>query len=261
VFSVAAEAYDSYMGRFSNPLAPLFGDFALVDAGQRALDVGAGPGALTGELVRRLGPSSVVAADPSEPFVGAVRERHPGVEVVLAPAERLPFTDGEFDATLAQLVVHFMEDPVAGLGEMARVTHAGGLVAACVWDHAGGGGPLSRFWDLARELDPEVEDESRLAGAREGHLAELLEAVGLNDVDEAALSVTVEHESFDEWWEPFTFGVGPGGAYLSSLAPDERARLREHCRASYPEGPFAQTARAWAARGRVPTADRQPAGA
>jgi SAM-dependent methyltransferase len=254
VFSVAAEAYDSYMGRFSVPLAPLFADFALVATGQRALDVGAGPGALTGELVRRLGPSAVVAVDPSEPFVAAARERNPGVEVRLAPAERLPFPDREFDATLAQLVVHFMGDPVAGLAEMARVTRAGGLVAACVWDHGGDGGPLSGFWDLARELDPEIEDESRLAGSREGHLAELLDGIGLDEVESDTLSVTVEHASFDDWWKPFTFGVGPGGAYLASLAPDERARLQEHSRVSYPEGPFAQTARAWAARGRVPSA-------
>lgn len=251
MFSVAAEAYDSYMGRYSIPLAPLFGDFAGVGAGQRVLDVGCGPGALTGELVRRLGPSAVSAVDPSEPFAEAVRERHPGVEVRLAPAERLPFPDDAFDASLAQLVVHFMDDPVAGLGEMARVTRPGGVVAACVWDHAGDGGPLSRFWDLARELDPEVHDESGLAGAREGHLAELLRELELDDVEETALSVDVEHASFDEWWKPFTFGVGPGGAYLSSLEPEQQARLREHCRAAYPEGPFVLTARAWAASARA----------
>ena len=66
-----------------------------------------------------------------------------------------------------------MTDPVAGLREMARVTREDGVVAACVWDHAGGRGPLSLFWQAARELDPDVEDESQLAGAREGHLGRL----------------------------------------------------------------------------------------
>ena len=125
-FVVAAEAYDRFMGRYSVPLAPVFADFAGVAEGQRVLDVGCGPGALTAELVRRLGPASVTAVDPSEPFVAAARERHPEVQVERASAEDLPFPDGTFDAALAQLVVHFMTDPVAGLREMARVTREDG---------------------------------------------------------------------------------------------------------------------------------------
>lgn len=251
MFDVAAEAYDRYMGRYSIPLAPGFADFAGVEAGQRVLDVGCGPGALTGELVARLGAPSVTAADPSEPFVAAARSRHPGVEVVEAPAEDLPFPDATFDRALAQLVVHFMVDPVAGLQEMARVTRPGGVVAACVWDHGGGGGPLSTFWDAARELDPKVRDESELAGAREGHLAELLREIGLSEVEETRLSVHVEHESFDEWWQPSTLGVGPGGSYIASLPADHAARLREICRTHFPDGPFTISASAWAARGRA----------
>lgn len=249
MFSVAAEAYDRFMGRYSMPLAPRFGEFAGVAAEQRVLDVGCGPGALTTELVRRLGPSAVSAVDPSEPFVAAARERHPGVDVRHGSAEELPFPDGGFDASLAQLVVHFMADPVRGLGEMARVTRPGGVVAACVWDHAGGEGPLSPFWAAARELDPEVEDESDLAGTRRGHLGELFREAGLQEVEETALSVSVEHGSFDAWWEPLTFGVGPAGAYLSQLDPERQARLRELCREALPEGSL--TARAWAARGRA----------
>lgn len=251
MFAVAAEAYDRFMGRYSTPLAPKLADFAGVRPDQRVLDVGCGPGALTAELVRRLGASAVTAVDPSEPFVAAAQDRNPGVEVRHAVAEQLPFPDDAFDATLAQLVVHFMTDPVAGLREMARVTTAGGGVATCVWDHAGGGGPLSRFWDAARELDTDVQDESRLAGAREGHLGELFREAGLRKVEEGELSVTVGHASFEEWWEPFTLGVGPAGDYVAGLDPDGQARLRELCRGSFPAGDFSVTARAWAARGRA----------
>src|SRR4249919_3183291 len=169
-FDVAAEAYDRFMGRYSVLLAPQLADLARVRPGQRVLDVGCGPGALTAELVRQLGASSVAAADPSEPFVQAVRARHPGVEVVQAPAEHLPFDDGSFDAALAQLVVHFMADPVAGLREMARVTRPDGVIAGCVWDHGGNGGPLNDFWEAVREIDPTAHDESDLAGVREGQL-------------------------------------------------------------------------------------------
>lgn len=236
------------MGRYSGPLAPEFADFAGVENGQTVVDVGCGPGALTSELVARVGTAAVTAVDPSEPFVEAARERHPGVRVERAPAEQLPFPGDEFDVALAQLVVHFMADPVAGLREMGRVTRPGGVVAACVWDHAGGGGPLSVFWEAAHALDPDVPDESRLAGSREGHLAELLGEAGLHDVEDGAVSVDVEHTSFEEWWEPFTLGVGPAGAYVARLDAERQAALREQCRDLLPEPPFVASARAWAAR-------------
>ena len=248
-FEVAAESYDRFMGRYSVQLSAGLADLARVAAGQRALDVGCGPGALTGELVVRLGAENVAAVDPSEPFVAAARERHPGVDVRLAPAEQLPHEDDAFDATLAQLVVHFMADAVAGIREMARVTRPGGAVAASVWDMAGGRAPISPFWEAARQLNPRAEDESGLAGARTGHLAELFEAAGLRDVEEAELSASVAYETFEEWWHPYTLGVGPAGAYATSLGEDEQSALRERCRELLPDAPFTLTATAWAARG------------
>ena len=145
-FDVSADAYMRFIGRYSEPLAVLFADLAEVGPGQRVLDVGCGPGALTAELVRRAGARAVSAVEPSGSFVAAVRERLPGVDVRQSAAERLPFADDAFDAAMAQLVVHFMADPVLGLREMGRVTRPGGAVAACVWDHAG------RLWPAHRVL-------------------------------------------------------------------------------------------------------------
>jgi SAM-dependent methyltransferase len=250
-FAVRADYYDRFMGRYSVQLGPQLADFAGVAPGQRVLDVGCGPGALTGELVERLGAGAVAAVDPSEPFVAAARERHPGVDVRQASAEQLPFADGAFDAALAQLVVHFMSDPVAGLREMARVTRRGGVVAACVWDHAGGRGPLTPLWEAAHQLDPDVEDESRLAGAREGHLVELFAAGGLRDVENDVVVASVEYASFEDWWQPFELGVGPAGAYVARLDGDRRTALRDRCRELLGEAPFTVHARAWAARGVV----------
>jgi len=247
-FDVAADSYDRFMGRYSVRLAAGLADLGGVHAGQRVLDVGCGPGALTAELVRRLGPDDVAAVDPSEPFVAAARARHPGVDVRISTAEDLPYADGTFDVTLAQLVVHFMTDPVAGLAEMTRVTRADGVVAACVWDLAGGRAPHSPFWRAARDLDAGAQDESALPGARAGHLAELFEAAGLRRIDEAELAASVDHATFDDWWEPFTLGVGPAGAYARSRSGDERAALRERCRQLLPEAPFTLRAFAWAAR-------------
>src|SRR6476659_11031530 len=117
-FNVGADAYDSFMGQYSSQLSAQLAELADIKTGQRVIDVGCGPGALTTELVERLGASNVAAVDPSESVVAAARERHPGVDVQESPAETLPFADGTFDAALAQLVVHFMADPVQGLSEM-----------------------------------------------------------------------------------------------------------------------------------------------
>lgn len=248
-FSVSADAYDRFMGRYSSQLSHQLADLAVVVAGQRVLDVGCGPGALTAELVKRVGAEAVSAVDPSESFIAALRERFPAVEVKRGSAEALPFSDGTFDATLAQLVVHFMTDPVGGLTEMRRVTLPGGVVAACVWDHADGRGPLGPFWEAARQLDPNLVDESNLPGVRQGHLAELFRAAGLRDVDETTVTATTEHATIEDWWEPFTLGVGPAGAFVARLAPDQQAQLRDLCRDLLPEPPFVLTARAWAVRG------------
>ena len=191
------------------------------------------------------------AVDPSEPFVAAVQERHPEITVRRAAAEHLPFGGDEFDAALAQLVVHFMTDPVVGIREMGRVTRSGGVVAACVWDFAGGRAPLSLFWRAANQLDPDVVDEAEMAGAREGHLAQLFRAAGLGQIEETSLSISAEHSTFEEWWEPYTLGVGPAGAHVAGLDEAQRTELRELCRSELPAAPFVVTANAWAARGIV----------
>jgi SAM-dependent methyltransferase len=174
------------------------------------------------------------------------------VDIRRAAVERLPFPDDVFDYAFAQLVVHFMDDPVAGLREMARVTRHGGVVAACVWDHAGGGSPLTAFWRAVLDLDPHARDESALAGAREGHLAELFAAAGLRDIESTALTVRSSFANFDEWWEPFTLGVGPAGNYVQGLDAGRRDALRDRCAAQLPGlGPIDIVASAWTAVGRA----------
>jgi SAM-dependent methyltransferase len=249
MFDVATAAYDSFMGRWSRLLAPPFAGMAGVAAGMRVLDVGCGTGVLTAELVRRAGAGGVVAVDPSPSFVAAAASRFPDIEVRNAPAEQLPFPDHTFDAALAQLVVHFMADPVAGLAEMRRVTRAGGVVAACAWDYAGDRGPLGIFWGAARAVRPDVHDESRLAGTREGHLVELLEAAGLVRITQSVLAVSIDHPTFDAWWEPFTLGAGPAGAFVAGLTTDEREHLRTECRHRLGDGPIRVAPAAWAACG------------
>lgn len=252
-FAAPAEQYDRFMGRYSGPLGVALADAAGVGPGMRVLDVGCGPGALTGELVRRVGAERVAAIDPAAQFAAVCGERHPGADVRVGGAETLPWEDGSFDVALACLVLLFMSDPVQGVREMVRVTRPGGTVAACVWDTATGGMAMFRtFWDAARTIDPDVEGERAMPGTAEGDIAARLEAAGLQDVGGDPLVVRVEYAGFDDFWEPFTYGIGPAGGYLLGLPAAHQDELRAACRASLPDGPFGLDARAWFARGTVP---------
>jgi SAM-dependent methyltransferase len=256
-FRASADAYDRHVGRYGPQLAAALIDFARVEADMRALDVGCGPGALTTALAERLGADAVSAADPSEPFVQACRDRLPGVAVVVAGAEDLPFGDDAFDATLSQLVVNFMRDAEQGVREMARVTRPGGLVASCVWDYAGEMTLLRAFWDAAREVDvgrAAVADEGVvMSWCGEGDLEELWRRVGLGDVRFGPLVVRASYSGFEDLWAPLPTGVAPSGAFCKSLDEERRAALHDAYRRRLGVGdePFELTARAWAVAGRV----------
>gem|GEM_PF-434534 len=223
------------------------------------MDVGCGPGALTAQLVERLGADAVSAIDPSPSFVAASRARFPEVDVQFGVAEHLPFPDDCFDLALAQLVVHFMTDAVSGLLEMARVTRPGGVVAACVWDHAGDRSPLSTFWRAVHDTDPGARDEAELAGAREGHLAELCEAASWIHLEQTTLTVKVRFATFADSWEPFSLGVGPAGCYVTQLDDRGRDVLRSQCAQLLPPAPFEIAASAWCVRACSRLISRQPA--
>jgi SAM-dependent methyltransferase len=255
-FRAPAEAYDLNIGRYGRELARALMAAAGVRPGERALDVGCGPGALTTELAALLGAGRVAAADPSVPFAEACRARVPGARVEVAPAEALPFEDGAFDHALAQLVVNFMSDAAAGVREMARVTRAGGVVSAAVWDYAEEMTLLRRFWDAAVALDPAAadRDEGGMPFCAPGPLGDLWSGAGLAGVDVSPAVVSAGYDGFADLWRGLEGGVGPAGAYATSLPPDGRARLAAELRRRLGAGdaPFRLTARAWIVTGRVP---------
>jgi SAM-dependent methyltransferase len=251
-FATPAEHYDRFMGRYASTLAAGLADTAGIGPGMRVADVGCGPGGLTAELVARVGAGNVAAIDPAPQFAAACRARNPGADVREGVAEELPWADGQFDATMSSLVIAFMSDPDQGIREMMRVTRQDGIVAACMWDIAGGGMTMLRiFWAAVREVDPDAQGERRLAGTGAGDIAARFERAGLKDVTDSALTASADYEGFDDFWEPFTFAVGPAGQYLSSLAADLQAVVREACRIAVPDGPFTLEARAWCAQGVV----------
>lgn len=249
--AVAAEAYDGFMGRYSRPLAEAFVDFARLPETGRALDVGCGTGALTAVLVGRFGQTEVAAVDPSPQFVEATAARFHWADVRHGTAEALPFDDDLFDATLAELVFHFMTDAAAGAREMVRVTRPGGVVAACVWDLENARGPYSPFLRAVEEVTDRRPPAPR-PGTSRGDLVDLFADAGCLDVAESELMVEVEHPDFDEWWQPHTLGIGSTAGQLAGFDDDTVAAVRERARELIGEGPLRLSATAWAARGIVP---------
>jgi SAM-dependent methyltransferase len=254
-FLTSGSAYDSFMGRYSQPLARLFADELGVKVGQRVLDVGCGPGALTTELVSRLGAESVFACDPSQPFVIDCQARNPGVDVRLGRAEAIPFDDASVDVVMAQLVLHFVTDPLAAAAEMRRVVRPGGIVGACVWDFERGMEMLRHFWDAALLVDPSAPDEARhLKFGRKGEISELLNTAGCEGVVETALAVSTTYVDFAEMWKGFLAGIGPAGSYLLTLPEARRNAVRVDLmkRVGSPSGPFSLQGVARCAYGLTP---------
>jgi SAM-dependent methyltransferase len=238
-FRVDGDAYDGFMGRYSKRLAGLFAEFAGVQAGSRVLDVGAGTGALTAELLSR--GATVAAADPSPEFVAVLRERFPDLEVEEAPAESLPYGDGVFDVALAQLVLAFVTDGPAAVAEMARVARR---VAACMW----GVEEVDMFAAIDRAAETigasRAAEPRRYRTPRELH--DVLAPHG--EVETAELDVTAGYRDFDEFWQVMGRGVGPAGQWVASLDADQRERARDELfrELGSPDGAFELNARAFA---------------
>lgn len=253
-FHTRGAAYDAFMGRYSQSLTAPFADWAGVSPGQAALDVGCGPGALTGVLVQRLGPTMVAACDPSAPFVEECRARHPGVEVSLGRAEELPYPDASRGVVLAQLVLHFVTDPEAAAREMRRVLRPGGTVAASSWDSARGMEMLRHFWAAALRLDPAAPDEAALRFGGVGELDRLFTAAGFEGTTESTVEVVSSYASCDELWAGFLTGIGPAGAYAVRQPPETRQALRQALfeELGSPTGGFELSAVARFGRGTVP---------
>jgi SAM-dependent methyltransferase len=220
-----------------------------VKRGERVLDVGCGTGQLTAELAKAVGGEDVAALDPSAAFVEVCRTRVPAADVRVGPAEALPFSDREFDAVFAQLVINLVGDPLAAVREMARVARPGAPVVACVWDDEEM--PLLRsFWDAMRASAPSaianVSGRSQVGLADPAVLREWWEAGGLEDVELREFEVTADYSDFDDLWFSFEAGVGNSGRLYTSLDPERQAQVREsaHRRLGSPTGPFRLMARA-----------------
>jgi SAM-dependent methyltransferase len=252
------DPYERYVGRWSRRVAPQFLSWLDIPPGRKWLDVGCGTGALCAAIADRCAPSSVDAVEPSGGFLKTAKENLAGRALLhQGSATAIPLADASVDVVVSGLVLNFVPDQRAALAEMARVTAAGGTIAAYVWDYAGKMELMRHFWDAAVELDPSaagLDEGVRFPLCRPEALANLFAGAGLASVDVKAIDIPTRFANFDDYWQPFLGGQGPAPAYAVSLDDTARARLRDRVRERLPidaGGSISLTARAWAARAGV----------
>lgn len=249
--------YEAFMGRWSRRLAPRFVAWINVADDLHWLDVGCGTGALTGAICGEAAPASVLGCDPAEPLVEFARQsvENPVASFAVAGAGGLPGRAHGYGCVASLLALNFFPDPAAAIIEMRRLASAGGTVAACVWDYAGGAEFLCYFWDAAAAVAPaaaELGEGRRFPICHPDPLTQLFSAGGLGDVRCEALQISTRFTSFDDYWASFRGGTGPAPAFVAGLDPDRRAALGRRLETALPrdaDGAIDLVARAWAVGG------------
>ena len=253
-----AIAYENMTGRWSKRLAPLFLDFAHIGDADRILDVGCGTGSLVQIISDRIEGAHIVGIDPAQPSIDYSRMLFSDSRITFdcGSALKLPYEDASFAHALSLLVFQFLTEPAVAANEMRRVTRPGGTVAACTWPRMGFE-MIDIFWRECVRLDPRADDRSQRPRQfnEEGQLAQLWRATGLEGIKEVTLELHTDFTFFDDYWVPFTKGVGPPGVYVASLSAEERDALRDALRKRLVgdrDRPFSLRAKALAVRGTVP---------
>lgn len=249
--------YESYMGRWSRPVARQFLSWLSLPSGWRWLDVGCGTGALSAEILLLALPAEVLGIDPSPDFIAHARQSISDARVRFQTGDglALPVESDQFDATVSGLALNFMPRPAAAVAEMIRATRTQGVVAAYVWDYAGDMQFLRYFWNAVVALEPAAaafDEGARFPLCRPERLSDLFQQAGLEDVTVRAIDVPTVFASFSDYWVPFLSGTGPAPGYVTSLDAGRRSALESRLRDTLPagqDGSITLVARAWAIRG------------
>ncbi len=110
--------------------------------GERALDIGCGPGLTTEALALAVGVGgSVTGVDIAPPMLSIAQRRCaqlPQVSFGMADVTKLPYADASFDVALASQVYEYVENIDGALKELARVIRPGGraLLVDTDWESA-----------------------------------------------------------------------------------------------------------------------------
>lgn len=254
-----APAYEAYVGRWSQHLAPEFVRWLQVGEGVKWLDIGCGTGALTSAIITIASARAVIGIDRSAQYIkfAQIQIPDPRASFETGNAMQLDLEFDAYDVVVSGLVLNFLPNPAQGVQKMIRGTRDGGVVAAYVWDYAGKMQFMRHFWDAASALDPaarELDEGRRFPLCEPASLRSLFEEAGLTEIEVRDIVIKTEFKDFEDYWQPFLGGQGPAPGYVASLVEERREALKEHLRSSLPyaeDGTIPLTARAWAIRGTV----------
>jgi len=252
------DAYENYMGRWSQKVAPLFLKWLDAQTNKSWVDIGCGTGGLTELIATTCKTCSIVGVDTVEGFIKIARDRVENAEFHVGSADNLDMPSNSIDYAVSGLVLNFVPDPHAAIKEMVRVVRPGGSVALYVWDYAGHMQIMRYFFDTAVLFDAhsaDFDDGIKAPICRPLALKEAFVSAGLTDISVNPLDITTQFDNFDEYWSPFLGGVGSAPKYCVSLNESVRNKIKEAIKEKLPTGPEGEillAARAWAIRGATP---------
>ena len=242
-------AYQRFMGRWSDRVAATFVADLDVPDDRWWLDVGCGSGALLAAVLDAHRPARLIGVDPSSAQLTLAQQRlatAPRLELVVGSAEAIALDDDRVDAVVTGLALNFCPDPQAALAELCRVARPGGTIAGYVWDYRHPDFFLNRYWQAAalEGVPGSADERDRWPVCTDAGIAALL--TSHPGAVRGSLVIDTPFGSHDDLWDGFLLGIGPAGAHLAGLADDDRARLRNRLRVvvDHAGGPEAMTARA-----------------
>lgn len=226
---VERDGYNMIAGRYGTgapsrqAIAEALLDAAKLGAGQRVLDLAAGPGLLATAAARRIVGGWVVASDLAEGQLACC----PGLPRVAADGEHLPFADGSFDRVLCGLGLMFFPDPGKAAAEIRRVLAPGGRLALSVWGVRERTPLVACALDcLARVLPPaKVARPSIFRFGEEAALAQTL--AGFEPPEFRRIALVLEFPDAATYWQAFLDLAGGAAGSLARLPADRQAALAD----------------------------------
>ena len=222
-----ASAYEESFEKLCAHTVPELLDAARVAPDLRVLDVGCGTGAVTAAAVARRAITTAVDAEPS--MVLRATARVPAAVVDVAALPDLPYSDGSFDAVVANFVLNHVGRPRRSTAELSRLARPGGRVAVTIWPQPAP--PLQQLWhDVIAASDiepislPALDLDDDFARTPEG-LRGLLTGAGLVDIE--CVELSWQHRVDRElWWAGATRGVASIGFVVERQAAEGVARMK-----------------------------------
>jgi len=198
----AAKIYEeAYLPALFIEWCPLVIEAANIQSGHRVIDVACGTGALAIAVSDHIGlEGTTVGIDINEGMLNIARSKLSSVEWLNAPAESLPFEDGNFDCAVSQFGLMYFDNQELAIREMMRVLHPGGTLAVVVWDkleNNPGFAAENKLWQQV--FAEESGDESPNNLGDKIVLESLFESSGVTDVQITTHQRTARFESIESW--------------------------------------------------------------